>query len=49
MPAFSEQAGGSLTDQQIDLLITGMRAAWSKPDEFKGSKCLRYSVDQIGS
>src|SRR6185369_17829642 len=30
MPAFSEQAGGHLTDQQIELLVTGMRAQWSR-------------------
>src|SRR5262245_34422382 len=35
MPAFSEQAGGQLTDHQIELLVTGMRSRWAKPDEFK--------------
>src|SRR5262245_54472808 len=46
MPAFSEQAGGHLTDQQIELLVTGMRSSWSKPDEFKGVELPRYSVDE---
>src|SRR5215510_8034882 len=46
MPAFSEQAGGHLTDQQIELLVTGMRSRWSKPDEFKGAELPRYSVDE---
>src|SRR5258705_489347 len=46
MPAFSEQAGGHLTDQQIELLVTGMRSRWSKPDEFKGVELPRYSVDE---
>ena len=45
MPAFSEQAGGHLTDQQIELIVKGMRARWSKPDEFKGVELPRYSVD----
>src|SRR5258708_12988847 len=30
MPAFSQQVGGSLTDLQINLLITGIRSRWSK-------------------
>jgi len=48
MPAFSEQAGGHLTDQQIELLVTGMRSRWSKPDEFKDIELPRYSVDETG-
>jgi cytochrome c oxidase cbb3-type subunit 3/ubiquinol-cytochrome c reductase cytochrome c subunit len=28
MPAFAISAGGSLTDQQVDALVNGMRAAW---------------------
>jgi cytochrome c oxidase cbb3-type subunit 3/ubiquinol-cytochrome c reductase cytochrome c subunit len=43
MPAFSEQAGGHLTDQQIDLIVTGMRANWSRSDEFKGIELPGYS------
>jgi len=44
MPAFSQQIGGSLTDQQIKLLITGMRSQWSKSDDFKDVGLPRYSV-----
>src|ERR1044072_4512413 len=47
MPAFSEQAGGHLTDQQIELLVAGMRSRWSRPDEFKGVELPRYSVNEI--
>src|SRR5262245_50745399 len=43
MPAFSEQAGGHLTDKQIELLVGGMRSRWSKPDDFKGVELPRYS------
>jgi len=46
MPAFSEQAGGHLTDQQIELLVTGMRSRWSKPDDFKGVDLPRYSDNE---
>src|SRR5215475_13683009 len=46
MPAFSEQAGGHLTDQQIELLVAGMRSHWSKPDDFKGVELPRYDLDE---
>src|SRR5215813_9980435 len=49
MPAFSEQAGGHLTDQQIELLVSGMRSRWSRPDEFKGVELPRYSVDETAT
>ena len=46
MPAFSQRAGGSLTDQQVDLLVNGMRTAWARPDDFKDQKLPSYSVNQ---
>jgi cytochrome c oxidase cbb3-type subunit III len=49
MPAFSQQAGGSLTDRQIELLISGMRAQWSRPDDFKGVEIPPYSVSGMAS
>lgn len=49
MPAFSEQAGGHLTDQQIEVLVTGMRSHWSKPDDFKDVGLPRYSVDETAT
>jgi cytochrome c oxidase cbb3-type subunit 3/ubiquinol-cytochrome c reductase cytochrome c subunit len=36
MPAFSQKVGGVLTDHQIDLLVNGMRASWSRPNDFSG-------------
>jgi len=47
MPAFSQRAGGSLTDQQIDLLINGMRTAWAGPTEFRAQEVPSYSVDHL--
>jgi cytochrome c oxidase cbb3-type subunit III len=44
MPAFSDQSGGALTDRQIALLISGMRASWSKPEAFKGVEIPAYSA-----
>jgi cytochrome c oxidase cbb3-type subunit III len=46
MPAFSQQAGGTLTDRQIELLISGMRTAWSKPEAFKGVEIPAYSASE---
>jgi mono/diheme cytochrome c family protein len=38
MPPFAQSAGGSLTDQQINLLIAGMRKDWSGvPDAAAGA------------
>jgi cytochrome c oxidase cbb3-type subunit III len=36
MPGFSRKAGGLLTDQQIDTLVKGMGAMWSKGNIFAG-------------
>lgn len=30
MPSFSKKAGGNLTEQQVDVLVRGMRQAWYK-------------------
>ena len=46
MPAFSQQAGGTLTDRQIELLVSGMRASWSKPEGFKGVEIPAYSASE---
>ena len=32
MPAFGRRSGGLLTDQQIDSIVTGMRARWASRD-----------------
>jgi cytochrome c oxidase cbb3-type subunit III len=36
MPAFARSAGGTLTDQQIDVLVHGMRARWANPSALGG-------------
>jgi len=46
MPAFSQQAGGTLTDRQIELLVSGMRASWSRPEAFKGVEIPAYSTSE---
>jgi mono/diheme cytochrome c family protein len=49
MPAFSQQSGGALTDRQIELLVSGMRARWSRPEEFKGIEIPPYSAGGTAS
>ncbi len=37
MPAFAQSAGGTLTDRQIDALVSGMRAQWANPSALGGN------------
>jgi mono/diheme cytochrome c family protein len=46
MPAFSQKAGGSLTDKQIELLVTGIRSKWATPDGFNVREIPSYNVNQ---
>lgn len=32
MPAFAQSAGGMLTDEQVNALVSGMRTHWAKPN-----------------
>jgi mono/diheme cytochrome c family protein len=43
MPAFAQSAGGMLTDEQIDGIVSGIRKSWSKPDVFRGVAAPPYS------
>jgi mono/diheme cytochrome c family protein len=44
MPAFAQANGGSLTDQQIDILVEGMRTQWARPGEFTNVVLPPYSL-----
>jgi cytochrome c oxidase cbb3-type subunit III len=46
MPPFAISAGGTLTDQQVDVLVAGMRAAWFKPGTFEGANPPPYKSAQ---
>jgi cytochrome c oxidase cbb3-type subunit III len=37
MPAFAQHSGGMLTDDQINVIIGGIRARWAKPDALRGA------------
>jgi cytochrome c oxidase cbb3-type subunit 3 len=44
MPAFAKSAGGMLTDQQIDVIVRGIREHWSQPDVLRGVNAPPYSA-----
>lgn len=46
MPPFARSAGGTLTDQQIDVLVEGMRKKWGKPDLLKGENPPPYASNE---
>jgi cytochrome c oxidase cbb3-type subunit III len=48
MPAFARSAGGTLTDQQIDVLVRESRARWGKPDVLAGVKPPSYTASGPG-
>ncbi len=44
MPAFVDTAGGSLTAEQIDVLVVGMRSQWARPQQFDNVDLPPYSL-----
>lgn len=48
MPGFAISDGGELTDQQIDVLVKGMRQRWSKPNPFGGATPPPYKATHAG-
>jgi mono/diheme cytochrome c family protein len=48
MPAFSQKAGGFLTDAQIDVLVRGIRA-WSRPGNLINSRLPAYAASLTGN
>src|SRR5262245_12475216 len=43
-PAFAQQVGGPLTDEQIDILIEGMRSRWGKAENFQNVALPPYRI-----
>jgi cytochrome c oxidase cbb3-type subunit 3 len=48
MPAFSIGSGGELTDQQIVVIVQGMRARWRKPNAFGSDTPPPYKATHPG-
>lgn len=49
MPAWSQKAGGMLTDQQINAIVAGMRKEWAKPNAFAGTTPPPYHQPEGGN
>lgn len=43
MPAFTQSAGGMLTEKQIDLIVHGIRERWSQPNVLSGTNPPPYA------
>jgi mono/diheme cytochrome c family protein len=48
MPAFAEHSGGMLTDDQIDVIVRGVRTRWAKPDALRGAGAPPYGAQSAG-
>jgi len=48
MPAFAENAGGLLTNQQIDVITQQIRARWSQPGSLDGANAPTYAAKSGG-
>jgi cytochrome c oxidase cbb3-type subunit III len=48
MPAFAKSAGGMLTDNQLDVIIRGIRERYSKPNALAGVAPPPYAVSESG-
>lgn len=48
-PAFAQQAGGNLTDKQIDILVEGMRSRWGVAEKFKNVILPPYSLQDASA
>ena len=44
MPPFAVSTGGTLTEQQVDSVVSGMRAAWYKPGTLNGANPPPYKA-----
>jgi cytochrome c oxidase cbb3-type subunit 3 len=49
MPAFAVSAGGLLTDKQIDVVTTQIRARWSRPGALNGANPPSYTAKSAGN
>src|SRR5262249_13170442 len=49
MPAFAKGAGGTLTDEQIEILVRQMRIRWAKPNDALGLSPPPYTPEEPGN
>lgn len=49
MPAFASENGGTLTEEQIGVIVKGMRQRWARPNAFGGSTPPPYKATRAGN
>jgi len=49
MPAFAKSAGGTLTDEQIEILVREMRVRWANSNAIAGATPPPYAVARAGN
>src|SRR5215469_15926367 len=49
MPAFATSEGGMVTDEQIDIIVSGIRSHWAKPDALPGETPPPYTTSSAGN
>ena len=49
MPAFAQSSGGMLTDKQIDVITTQVRARWSGRGNLNGADLPSYAAKSAGN
>jgi len=48
MPPFAQSKGGTLTDEQIEILVREMRTRWSRPEALQGVTPPPYAANSAG-
>ena len=48
MPPFAISAGGFLNEEQINVLVSGMRSRWARPDALNGATPPPYAANSPG-
>src|SRR5262249_53433073 len=48
MPAFAQNAGGMLTDKQIDVIVSEIRSRWGRPGILEGANPPSYLAKSTG-
>jgi cytochrome c oxidase cbb3-type subunit III len=48
MPPFAKGAGGMLTDEQVNVLVSGMRSRWYHADALQGLDVPPYKSSKVG-
>ena len=47
MPAFAQHSGGMLTDDQINVMVGGIRSRWAKPDTVRDAAVPPYAAPAL--